>query len=88
MRTREMSGASERRALDRADGAGGCELLGNAEPMLGLGEQHHAAVGTDATAIEGSGYLLGANGWKRERQHRIVRHWGQSSMPYCGIDIR
>ena len=38
--------------------------FGDAEPPVGHGEKHHAAVRGQPTAIEGSGDFLGVNGWK------------------------
>ncbi len=54
----------------------GGELGGDAEPPPGLGQKHHPAVRGDPAAVEGGGDLLAPNGWKRERQARIVRHGG------------
>src|SRR4051812_42968012 len=42
----------------------------------GLCKQHHAAVRRQAPAVEPSGELLGPDGWKPERQSRIVGHGG------------
>jgi hypothetical protein len=50
---------------------------GQAEPPLGHRQQHHPAVRCEPPAIEGGGDFLGVNGWKRERQNRIVGHGGR-----------
>ena len=54
--------------------------LGDPEPALGLGQEHDAAVGRQAPAIESGGDLLAANGWKREGGGCIVRHGGCGSL--------
>ena len=46
----------------------GGELVGNAEPAGGLGQQQDAAIRGQASAIEGGCELLAPNGWKRERE--------------------
>ena len=56
------------------------EPLGDPEPALGLGQEHDAAVGRQAPAIERGGDLLAGNGWKRERCGCIVRHGGCGSI--------
>ena len=56
------------------------EPLGNAEPMLRLGEQHDAAIRRDPSAIKGGSDLLPLNGWKRERQQIIVGHGGRGAL--------
>ena len=38
-------------------------------------EQHHAAIGGDAPAIECGGDFLAADGWKIERQRGYLRTW-------------
>jgi hypothetical protein len=53
------------------------EPLGDAEPTIGLGEQHDPAIGTDPPAVKGGGDLLAADGWKAERQKVIVGHGGR-----------
>jgi hypothetical protein len=55
------------------------EPLGDAEPTIGLGEQHDPAIGTDPPAVKGGGDLLAANGWKAERQKVIVGHGGRGA---------
>src|SRR3954464_7813503 len=55
------------------------EPLGNAEPTIGLGEQHHPAIGTDPPAVKGGRDLLAADGWKAERQKVIVGHGGRGA---------
>src|SRR5690242_118784 len=57
------------------------EPLGDAEPTLCLGEQHHAAIRRDPSAIKGGSDLLALNGWKRERQQIIVGHGGRWRAP-------
>src|SRR5580693_4457366 len=52
------------------------EPLNNAEPTIGLGEQHDPAIGTDPPAVKSGGDLLAADGWKAERQKVIVGHGG------------
>ncbi len=54
----------------------GGELGGDAEPSLGFRQQHHATVRGDPATVERRGDLLAPNGWKRERQARIVDHGG------------
>ena len=44
---------------------------------LGHRQKHHAPVRGQPTAIEGSCDFLGLNGWKRERQNRIIGHGGR-----------
>jgi hypothetical protein len=64
------------------DGAGritwvrdhGRELLGDAQPTLGGCQEHHPAIGADASAVKGSNDLLAGHGWKGKGQQRIVRH--------------
>ena len=56
--------------------------LGDPEPALGLGQEHDAAVGRQAPAIESGGDLLAGNGWKRERRSCIVRHGGCGSLEW------
>src|SRR5580704_650388 len=53
------------------------EPLNNAEPTIGLGEQHDPAIGTDPPAVKSGGDLLAADGWKAERQKVIVGHGGR-----------
>jgi hypothetical protein len=52
------------------------------DPQLPLhqAEQQDAAIGSDASAVEGGGQLLAANGWKIKWQDRIVGHGGCGSM--------
>ena len=56
------------------------EPLGDPEPALGLGQEHDAAVGRQAPAIESGGDPLAGHGWKRERCGCIVRHGGCGSL--------
>src|SRR4051812_40012497 len=53
--------------------------LSNAKPTIGLGEQHHPAIGTDPPAVKGGRDLLAADGWKAERQKLIVGHGGRGA---------
>ena len=53
--------------------------LGNAKPTIGLGEQHHPAIGTDPPAVKGGGDLLAADRWNAERQKLIVGHGGRGA---------
>jgi hypothetical protein len=43
------------------------ELVGNAQPMLRLSQQHNAAVGGDPSTVEGGAYLLGRDRWQVKR---------------------
>jgi len=52
------------------------ENFRHSEPALGLPQQHHARIRSDAPAVESSGDLLAANGWKREREKAIFDHGG------------
>ncbi len=54
----------------------GRKLPGDPHPSRRLGKQHHAAVRRQAPAVERGGQLLAPDGWKRERQSRIVGHGG------------
>ena len=58
----------------------GGKPLGKAEPPLGQGEQHRAAVRCEASAIERSRDLLASDGWQSERQDRIVVHGGGGAL--------
>ena len=49
------------------------------QAALGGGQQHDAAIGGDATTVEGRGDFLAADGWKQERRSRIVAHGGCGS---------
>jgi hypothetical protein len=60
----------------------GGKLVRHSEPALGLPQQHHASILSDAPAVESSGDLLAANGWKREREKAIFDHGG------CGFDAK
>src|SRR5690242_12144543 len=53
---------------------------GNPHAPLRQGQQHHAAIGTDAATIEGGGDLLVLNRWQRERQQAMVGHGGCGSV--------
>jgi hypothetical protein len=54
----------------------GREPRGDAEPPLGLRQQHDAAIRGDPAAVNGGSHLLARYGWKRERQQAIVGHGG------------
>ncbi len=56
-----------------------CQALSNAQAPFSGGQQHDAAVGGEASAVEGSGDLLAADGWKQERLGRIIGHGGCGS---------
>ncbi len=53
------------------------QARGDAEPPLGHGQQHHAAVRGQPTAVEIGCDLPPLDGWKRERRDRIVGHGGR-----------
>lgn len=53
--------------------------VGQLQATLGCGQKHDAAIRGDAAALEGGCDLLAPNGWKRERQQRIVGYGGCSS---------
>jgi hypothetical protein len=55
--------------------------LGDPEASLRQSQQRHAAIGTDAPAIERGGDLLAGYRWQRERQQAIVDHGG------CGREV-
>ena len=61
--------------------------LGDPEPALGLGQEHDAAVGRQAPAIESGGDLLAGHGWKREGRSCIVRHGGCGSLERCAGSV-
>jgi hypothetical protein len=50
------------------------EPLGDAEPTIGLGEQHDPAIGTDPPAVKGGGDLLASHRWQVEGQWNILVH--------------
>ena len=53
-----------------------CQPIGNPQTALGSGQQHDAAIGGEASAVEGGSDFLAAHSWKQERLARIVRHGG------------
>ena len=55
------------------------KLVGDAQAPLGSGEQHHAAIGCQAPAVEPGGDLLAPDGWEIERQEAIFEHGGCGS---------
>ena len=57
------------------------KLVGDPHAPLRQGQQHHAAVRSDAPAIERGGDLLAVDRWQRERQQAIVDHGG------CGREV-
>ena len=62
----------------------GGEPVGDAEAPLGGGQQHHAAIGCEASAIERGGDFLALDGWETERQQGIFEHGGCGSCE--GVD--
>jgi hypothetical protein len=56
------------------------EPLGDAELTIGLGEQHHPAIGTDPPAIKGGSDLLAVDDWKAERQKVMIGHGGMACL--------
>jgi hypothetical protein len=64
------------RLASRPSGDHGSKLGGDAEPSLGLCQQHHATVRSDPATVERRGDFLASDGWKRKRQERIVGHGG------------
>jgi hypothetical protein len=54
----------------------GRKLLGDPHLSRRRGEQHHTTVRRQPPAIERGGELLAPDGWKPERQSRIVGHGG------------
>src|SRR5215204_2639046 len=59
----------------------GRELLGDSHPSRSLCKQHHAAVRRQAPTVEPGGELLAPDGWKPERQNRIVGHGAARGVP-------
>ena len=53
------------------------QIVGQTETPLGHRQKHHASIRGQAPTIEGCRDLLGLNGWKRERQNRIIGHGGR-----------
>ena len=49
----------------------------NAKTVLRHRQQHDAAIGCEAAAVESSCDFLAGNGWKRKRQEIIVGHGGR-----------
>ena len=60
------------------------ELVGDAQAPLGGGQQHHAAIGGEAPAIERGDDFLASDGWETERQEGIFGHGGCGSRD--GVD--
>ena len=55
------------------------EPVGQAEAPISHRQQHYAAVRREPPTIECSCDFLGVNGWKPERQDRIVGHGGRGA---------
>jgi hypothetical protein len=55
------------------------QALSKANAPIGHRQQHHAAMGADASAIDGGCYFLAGDRWKRKRQEVIVGHGGRGS---------
>lgn len=55
-----------------------------AQPPLGRGQQHHAAIRGDPSAVERGRDLLARDGWKRKPRRRIVGHGGCGSLDAVG----
>jgi len=55
------------------------EAIGDPQTALGGGQQHDAALGGEASAVEVSDDFLAAHGWKQQRRDRIVGHGGCGS---------
>jgi hypothetical protein len=55
------------------------EARGDPNGPLHSGQQHDAAIGSDAPAVECGDDFLAPDGWEIERQQRIFRHGGCSS---------
>ncbi len=53
--------------------------IGDPDASLRRSQQHHAAIGGEASAIERRGDFLASDGWKAERLNRIVGHGGCGS---------
>jgi hypothetical protein len=80
MRARKMSATlclTNRRS--RASAINGASVSANPKAALSGGQQHDAAVGGDATAVERRNDLLAFNRWEIEPQQAIVKHGGYGS---------
>src|SRR6266851_407798 len=64
------------------------KLVGDAQPALGLSEQHHPAVGGDPSAIEGSGHLLARYRWQVEGERDILAHNSLWILNRCATSAR
>jgi hypothetical protein len=60
----------------------------DAEPTMGLGEQHGPAIGTDPPPVKGGGDLFAVDGWKAERQKLIVGCGAPRSRQRIGLSNR
>ena len=85
MRARRMSAMlwvtslGSRRVSDQCG-----KLVGDAEAPLGGGQQHHAAIGCETSAIERGDDFLALDGWEIEWQQDIFGHGGCGSRD--GVD--
>ena len=64
------------------------EPVGDAERSFDRREQHHAAIGGDAPAIERGGDFLALDGWEIKRQQVIFEHGGCGSVRFGGNWLR
>ena len=55
------------------------QVIGDAKATLGGSQEHDAAIGGDPPTVKGGSDFLVGNGWKQERQDRIVGHGGCGS---------
>ena len=65
--------------------------IDDADPPVGLGQQHHSAVRGDASAIEGRAHLLARYAWQIEQKVVIVGHGGcgaSSAVKKIGLSNR
>ena len=58
--------------------------IGDAKLLLDCGEQHYAAIGRDASAVERSGDFLAFDGWETEWQQAIFKHGGCGTVRFGG----
>ena len=54
--------------------------ISDAEPTIGLSEQHDPAIRTDPPAVKGGGDLPALHGWKGKQQKIIVGHGGRGAL--------
>ena len=62
------------------------ELVGDPQTPLGGGQQHHAAIGGEPSAIERGGDFLALDGWEMERQQAYLRTWRVWLARWRGMD--